>query len=227
MSINKRSVSDSVASNNSTICTAEWENASPVNLCKIYKWFGGLTSLFRKTGEVVSDIEDNFFIPPEIVDEHFGYGDQIQEYADYADKSIDYAVDYVAPIIKEHIPKVQVQIAKILDGVPEVSDYLEERIDDIPEEYRAQIGDGIVSLLEALPTSYIPKLRSGLEEQTVDNKIDEALRVLPSTQSMKGFLKVIDRLVEGDDWVPAAKDRVKERLDDVLKIVDNIAGEGS
>ena len=113
---------------------------------------------------------------------------------------------------------MHVQIAKILDGVPEVSDYLEERIDEIPEEYRAQIGDGIVSLLEVLPTTYIPKLRSGLEEQTVDKKIDEALRVLPSTQSMKGFLKVIDRLVEGDDWVPAAKDRVKERLDGVLKM---------
>ena len=88
---------------------------------------------------------------------------------------------------------MQVQIAKILDGVPEVSDYLEERIDEIPEEYRAQIGDSIVSLLEVLPTTYIPKLRSGLEEQTVDKNIDEALRVLPSTQSMKGFLKVIDR----------------------------------
>ena len=121
-------------------------------------------------------------------------------------------------LLSEHIPTVQVQIAKILDGVPEVSDYLEKRIDEVPEEYRAQIGDGIVSLLEALPTTYIPKLRSGLEEETVDKKIDDALRVLPSKQSMKGFLKVIDRLVEGDEWVPAAKDRVKERLDDVLKM---------
>ena len=76
MSINKTSVSDSVASNNSTICTAEWENASPVDLCKIYNWFGGLTNLFRKTGEVVSEIEDN--IPTEYVDGHFGYGDQVK-----------------------------------------------------------------------------------------------------------------------------------------------------
>ena len=113
---------------------------------------------------------------------------------------------------------MQVQIARILDGVPEVSDYLSARIDEIPDEYRAQIGDGIVSLLEILPTSYIPKLRSGLEEERIDSEIDDALRVLPSKQSMKGFLKVIDRLVEGDDWVPAAKDRVKERLDDVLKM---------
>ena len=113
---------------------------------------------------------------------------------------------------------MQVQIARILDGVPEVSDYLSARIDEIPDEYRAQIGDGIVSLLEILPTSYIPKLRSGLEEEWIDTEIDDALRVLPSKKSMKGFLKVIDRLVEGDDWVPAAKDRVKERLDDVLKM---------
>ena len=79
MSINKTSVSDSVASNNSSICTEEWNNASPVNLCKIYNWFGGLTSLFRKTGEVVSEIEDTFFIPPKYVDGYFGYGgDQVK-----------------------------------------------------------------------------------------------------------------------------------------------------
>ena len=125
----------------------------------------------------------------------------------------------------EHIPTAQVQIAKILDGVPEVSDYISERIDEIPDEYRAQIGDGIVSLLEILPTTYIQKLRSGLEEEELveekwidEDEIDDALRVLPSKKSMKGFLKVIDRLIEGDDWVPAAKDRVKERLDDVLKM---------
>ena len=72
------SVSGSITSNNSTICTEEWNNASPVNLCKIYNWFGGLTSLFRKTGEVVSDIEDSFFVPPQIVDKHHGYGDQVK-----------------------------------------------------------------------------------------------------------------------------------------------------
>ena len=82
-----------------------------------------------------------------------------------------------------------------------------------------------MSLLEILPTSYIQKLRSGLEEEELgeekwidEDEIDDALRVLPSKKSMKGFLKVIDRLIEGDDWVPAAKDRVKERLDDVLKM---------
>ena len=71
MSINKTSDATS------TICTEEWENASPVNLCKIYNWIGGLTSIFRQTGEVVSEIEDNFFIPPEYVEGHFGYGDQV------------------------------------------------------------------------------------------------------------------------------------------------------
>ena len=116
-SINKTSVD---ADDSNTICTEKWENASPVDLCKIYNWFGGLTNLFRKTGEVVSEIEDTFFIPPEYVDGHFGYGDQvktkklqkkhsskttlslwqIQEYADNADISVDYGVDYVAPIIK-------------------------------------------------------------------------------------------------------------------------------
>ena len=82
-----------------------------------------------------------------------------------------------------------------------------------------------MSLLEILPTTYIQKLRSGLEEEELgeekwidEDGIDDALRVLPSKKSMKGFLKVIDRLIEGDDWVPAAKDRVKERLDDVLKM---------
>ena len=49
-----------------------------MDLCKIYNWFGGLTNLFRKTGEVVSEIEDTFFIPPEYVDGHFGYGDQVK-----------------------------------------------------------------------------------------------------------------------------------------------------
>merc|ERR1712110_1228795 len=215
MSINQ---THSTASSNSSICTEALESASVVNLCKIYNWFGGLTNLFRKTGEVVSEIH--------------GYGDEIQEFADYADISVDETVDYVVPILKEHIPTAQVQIAKILDGVPEVSNYISERIDDIPDEYRAQIGDGIVSLLEILPTTYIQKLRSGLEEEELieekwidEEGIDDALRVLPSKKSMKGFLKVIDRLIEGDDWVPAAKDRVKERLDDVLKIVDNIKGD--
>ena len=96
---------------NSTTCTEEWDSASPVNLCKIYNWFGGLTNLFRKTGEVVSEIEDTFFFYT-----HHGYGDevnnpkknfsllrllwQIQEFADYADISVDNAVDYVVPIIK-------------------------------------------------------------------------------------------------------------------------------
>ena len=118
----------------------------------------------------------------------------------------------------EHIPTVKIQISRILDGVPEVSDYLKARIDEVPDEYRAKIGDGIVSILEALPSSYIPKLRSGLEIGYVDEEIDGALRVLPSKKSMKGFLKVIDRLVQGDDWVPSAKERVQERLDDVLKM---------
>ena len=86
-----------------------------MNLCKIYNWFGGLTNLFRKTGEVVSEIEDTFFVSPQIVSNHHGYGDevnnpkknfplrllwQIQEFADYADISVDNAVDYVVPIIK-------------------------------------------------------------------------------------------------------------------------------
>ena len=44
------------AASNSTICTQEWESvADSPNLCKIYNWFGGLTNLFRKTGEVVSE----------------------------------------------------------------------------------------------------------------------------------------------------------------------------
>ena len=113
---------------------------------------------------------------------------------------------------------MKIQISRILDGVPEVSDYLKARIDEVPDEYRAKIGDGIVSILEALPSTYIPKLRSGLEIGYVDEEIDGALRVLPSKKSMKGFLKVIDRLVQGDDWVPSAKERVQERLDDVLKM---------
>ena len=49
-----------------------------MNLCKIYNWFGGLTNLFRKTGEVVSEIEDTFFVPPEIVSKHHGYGDEVK-----------------------------------------------------------------------------------------------------------------------------------------------------
>ena len=77
MSINQTSV-DSSASNNSSICTEEWDSASPVNLCKIYNWFGGLTNLFRKTGEVVSEIEDTFFVDPQIVSNHHGYGDEVK-----------------------------------------------------------------------------------------------------------------------------------------------------
>ena len=49
-----------------------------MNLCKIYNWFGGLTNLFRKTGEVVSEIEDTFFVDPQIVSNHHGYGDEVQ-----------------------------------------------------------------------------------------------------------------------------------------------------
>ena len=75
MSINQ---THSTASSNSSICTEELESASVVNLCKIYNWFGGLTNLFRKTGEVVSEIEDTFFVPPEIVSKHHGYGDEVK-----------------------------------------------------------------------------------------------------------------------------------------------------
>ena len=96
-----------------------------------------------------------------------------------------------------------------------MSDYLSERIDEIPDEYRAQLGDGILSLMEIIP---IPSLKRALDRGDFDAEVDGTLRVLPSKMSMKGFLKVIDRLVEGDDWAPAAKDRVKERLDDVLKM---------
>jgi len=170
-----------------------------------------LFSLFRQTGEVVSEIEDTFG--------DYGYGDQIQEFADSADTFYDEFLDSSALYLKEHIPKVQTQIARILDGVPEVSDYLSARIDEIPDEYRAQLGDGILSLMEIIP---IPELKRALDLGYFDAEVDGALRVLPSKMSMKGFLKVIDRLVEGDDWAPAAKDRVKERLDDVLKIVDTV-----
>ena len=75
MSINQ---THSPASSNSSLCTEELESASVVNLCKIYNWFGGLTNLFRKTGEVVSEIEDTFFVPPEIVSKHHGYGDEVK-----------------------------------------------------------------------------------------------------------------------------------------------------
>ena len=55
---------------------------------------------------------------------------------------------------------MQVVIEKILDGVPEVSDYFKDRIDDIPEKYREQIADGIKSLLKVLegPTKYIARV---------------------------------------------------------------------
>ena len=75
MSINQ---THSTASSNSSICTEALESASVVNLCKIYNWFGGLTNLFRKTGEVVSEIEDTFFVDPEIVSQHHGYGDEVK-----------------------------------------------------------------------------------------------------------------------------------------------------
>ena len=71
MSINKTSVDDTEALNNK-ICSEEWDNAIPVNLCKIYNWFGGLTNLFRLTGEVVSEIEG--YPPPST----YGYGYQVK-----------------------------------------------------------------------------------------------------------------------------------------------------
>ena len=76
---------------------------------------------------------------------------------------------------------MQVQIAKILDGVPKVTNSLEKRVDEIPKDYQQQIIDGIGSILEDFDTN---------------------------------------TYVEGDDsWrrIPA-KDRVKKRLDYVLKM---------
>lgn len=104
MSINQTSV-DSNASNNSSICTEEWDSASPVNLCKIYNWFGGLTNLFRKTGEVVFEISPDYgnevkIPPPKKISLTTSMAWQIQDFADYADISVDRAVDYVLPIIK-------------------------------------------------------------------------------------------------------------------------------
>ena len=121
---------------------------------------------------------------------------------------------------------MQVQVEKILDGVPEVSDYLKERIDYIPEEYREQIADGFKSLVEVLPYRFIAELRfalilSGFEKVIRVKEIEDAIiSDLPSTRNMKKFLEFIDKLVKGDDYfgLPAAKDRIKERLDDVLKM---------
>ena len=70
MSINKTSVSDSSEASN-TICTEELEHLEGT-LCQIYNWFGGLTNLFRLTGEVVSDIEG---YPPPSSD---GYGNKVK-----------------------------------------------------------------------------------------------------------------------------------------------------
>ena len=74
--------------------------------------------------------------------------------------------------------------------------------------------------MQVLPLSYIEKL-FGLDSNYIGGAfiyIRYPFTKLPEKQSIKGFLKDIDRLVEGDDMVPSVKDRVKERLDDVLKM---------
>ena len=70
MSINQTS-NDLNTSSNSSICTQEWDSSvTPLNLCKFYNWTKGLFSLFRQTGEVVSEIEDTFG--------YYSYGDQVK-----------------------------------------------------------------------------------------------------------------------------------------------------
>ena len=49
---------ESSAPNNSSICTEEWDSDSTflhLDMCKFYNWMGGMTNLFRKTGEVANE----------------------------------------------------------------------------------------------------------------------------------------------------------------------------
>ena len=55
MSINQTNT-ESIVPKNSSICTEEWDSTViPLDLCKVYSWIGGMTNLFRKTGEVATE----------------------------------------------------------------------------------------------------------------------------------------------------------------------------
>ena len=113
---------------------------------------------------------------------------------------------------------MQEKINDMLDTVPDVADYLNEQIDELPDEYRAKMAEMMVSVLEYIPENALPQLQRGLDNGYIKDAVDDHLRVLPSKNSMKRFLTHITELIEGDGWVPPAKERVQERVDEVLKL---------
>ena len=77
----------------------------------------------------------------------------------------------------------------------------------------------ILSLIEVLPTSVKEELDEGIRVGL--NLSYLGVSVLPTKTSIKGFLKRMHWLIEGHQGttlVPAAKDRIKERPYDVLKM---------
>ena len=121
-------------------------------------------------------------------------------------------------VFADHLPTMQEKINEMLDTVPDVADYLNEQIDEIPDEYRGKMAEMMVSVLEYIPENALPQLQRGLDNGYIKDAVDDHLRVLPSKNSMKRFLTHITELIEGDGWVPPAKERVQERVDEVLKL---------
>jgi len=213
--INATSNSTTPSWSTGTVCEQEWTH-SWVNLCKVYKLFQQVTGVVKKTGEVVDDFNEDYKYLPE------NAGQDIADFADYSNVVVDYAVNYIAPMVRDHLPTMQEKINEMLDTVPDVADYLNEQIDEIPDEYRGKMAEMMVSVLEYIPENALPQLQRGLDNGYIKDAVDDHLRVLPSKNSMKRFLTHITELIEGDGWVPPAKERVQERVDEVLKFVDNI-----
>ena len=58
---------------------------------------------------------------------------------------------------------MQEKINEMLDTVPDVADYLNEQIDEIPDKYRGKMAEMMVSVLEYIPENALPQLQRGLD----------------------------------------------------------------
>ena len=78
----------------------------------------------------------------------------------------------------------------------------------MPEEYAKELRAKVDSLINILP-------REARPHPSITDNIE---RDLPLKKYLKRWVGQYKLLIEGDDWVPPASERVEERLDDILAI---------
>ena len=112
--------------------------------------------------------------------------------------------------ILEFSPAVRDMLAEILDTVPNITEYLDEKVvEELPHDYRKQLANQAAALA-AIPLKVVGHSASG------DELHEQMFSKLPGKRALKNYLNALEGVIEGDDWAPPAKETVKARINQII-----------